>query len=76
MFRDELLQEDIARTRVLDEELRQNDRADQVLAEQTAKIRAMTDDFNAKKHSLHQELANALPVCTLCCPGSIHAHLL
>ena len=58
MFRDELLQEDIARTRVLDEELRQNDRADQVLAEQTAKIRAMTDDFNAKKHSLHQELAN------------------
>lgn len=58
IFRDELMKEDIIRTHALDEELRQTDKADQVLAEQTAKIRALTDDFNAKKQSLHQELAN------------------
>lgn len=58
IFRDELMKEDIIRAHALDEELRQTDKADQVLAEQTAKIRALTDDFNAKKQSLHQELAN------------------
>lgn len=56
VFRDDLMTEDIKRTHVLEEELRQTDKADQVLAEQTAKIRALTDDFAQKKQSLHMEI--------------------
>lgn len=56
IFRDDLVQEDIARVRVLEEDLRQNDKADQVLAEQTTKIRNLTEDFTQKKQALHMEI--------------------
>lgn len=47
---------DIARTRTLAAELRQKDKADQVLAEQTAKIRSLTNEFTQKKRDLQSDI--------------------
>lgn len=57
VFRDDHLQDDIARSQALAEDLRQNNRADQVLAEQTAKIRSLTDEYNQKKRELNEEIS-------------------
>lgn len=57
VFRDDNLQNDIARSNALAEDLRQNNRADQVLAEQTAKIRSLTDEYNQKKKDLNDEIS-------------------
>lgn len=48
---------DIARMDTLAEDLRQKERADQVLADQTAKIRTMTQDHNNKRKELMDEIA-------------------
>lgn len=47
---------DIARTRTLAAELRQKDKADTVLAEQTAKIRSLTNEFTQRKRDLQSEI--------------------
>ena len=57
VFRDDNLQNDIARSKALQEDLRQNNRANQVLAEQTAKIRSLTDEYNQKKKDLNDEIS-------------------
>lgn len=49
-------QADIARMNVLAEDLRQKERADQVLADQTAKIRTMVQDHNNKRKELMDEI--------------------
>ena len=50
-------QNDIARTRALQDELLQSEKADVVLAEQTSKIRALNEDFNQRKSALEAEIA-------------------
>ena len=56
-FLDDNRQYDIARSQALAEDLRQSDKADSVLAEQTEKIRNMTAEFNSKRQSLENEIA-------------------
>ena len=56
-FLDDNRQNDIARSQALAEDLRQSDKADSVLAEQTEKIRNMTAEFNSKRQSLENEIA-------------------
>ena len=56
-FRDDNRQASIAHANALAEELRQTDKADAVLAEQTARMRMMTDDFEQKKRDLTDEIA-------------------
>lgn len=55
-FQMDYLQEDIARTNALQEELRQSEKADMVLAEQTAKIHALTDEYAAKRRELQDDI--------------------
>lgn len=55
-FQTDYLQEDIARTNALQEDLRQSEKADAVLAEQTAKIRALTDEYAAKRRELQDDI--------------------
>lgn len=47
---------DIARSRALMAELRQKERADTVLAEQTAKIRNLTNEFSQRKRDLEAQI--------------------
>lgn len=49
-------QADIARVKVLEDDLRQTDRADKILAEQTAKIHAMTEEYTAKRKDLQADV--------------------
>lgn len=51
-------QADIQRTNALSAELRQREKADQVLAEQTSKIRALTAEYNQKKRDLQNDIQN------------------
>lgn len=55
-FQNDYLQADIARTNALQEELRQSEKADAVLAEQTAKIRSLTDEYAAKRRELQDDI--------------------
>ena len=55
-FTDSNRKEEIARTKTLDEDLRQTDRADNVRRELTAKLESLTADFNAMKTRLSTEL--------------------
>ena len=55
-FQNDYLQEDITRISVLQEELRQSEKADAVLAEQTAKIRALSDEYAAKRRELQDDI--------------------
>lgn len=55
-FQNDYLQHDIARTNALQEELRQSEKADAVLAEQTAKIRQLSDEYAAKRRELTAEI--------------------
>lgn len=48
-FVDDHLKDEKARIRVLDEEHRQQDKADKVMAEKTEELKAMTQEFEAKK---------------------------
>ena len=50
--------DDIARTKTLDEELRQTDKADKVLAEQTAKMQSMSEEYRRNRESLLEEIEN------------------
>lgn len=56
VFQSDYLEQDIARTSVLQEELRQTEKADIVLAEQTAKIQALTEEYAAKRKELTTEI--------------------
>lgn len=55
-FLEENRKADIVHTRTLEEELRQTEKADAVLAEQTAKIRAMCEEHKQKRQSLLDEI--------------------
>ena len=55
-FQQDYLKEDITRIEVLQEELRQNEKADAVLAEQTARIQALTDEYAAKRDDLQSDI--------------------
>lgn len=55
-FQNDYLQEDITRISVLQEELRQSEKADAVLAEQTAKIRALSNEYAAKRRELQDDI--------------------
>ena len=56
IFRTDKMEDDIVRTNVKAEELRQSEKADQVLIEQTAKIQALTDEYNQKRHELLDDI--------------------
>lgn len=56
-FLEENRKADIVHTQTLAEELKQTERADQVLAEQTAKIRAMSEEHKQKRQDLLDEIA-------------------
>lgn len=55
-FIQEHQQEDIVRAKVLEEELRQNDRAKKAYEEQEARIETLTKDYSAKREELLEEL--------------------
>lgn len=55
-FLEENRKADIAHSETLAEELKQTERADQVLAEQTAKIRAMSVEYKQKRQNLLDEI--------------------
>lgn len=55
-FRDDNRQADIAMSKAMAEDLRQSEKADQVLAEQTAKISALTAEYTQKKKELSDEI--------------------
>ena len=55
-FREDNRQNDIARSKALSDELAQSEKADMVLAEQTAKIAALTEEYNQKKVDLRDEI--------------------
>lgn len=57
-FVDDHRQEDVARAQALAEELRQSDKADRVLAEQTAKMQSLSEDFKQRRESLLEEIEN------------------
>jgi hypothetical protein len=55
-FVDANRQDDVARSAVLAEELRQTERADKVLAEQTAKMQALSEEYRQKREGLLEEI--------------------
>lgn len=55
-FVDAHRQDDVARSSTLAEELRQTEKADKVLAEQTAKMQALSEDFRQKREKLLGEI--------------------
>lgn len=55
-FVDDNRQDDVARSAVLAEELRQSERADKVLAEQTAKMQALSEEYRQKRESLLEDI--------------------
>lgn len=55
-FVDAHRQEDVARSNTLAEELRQTERADKVLAEQTAKIQSLSEEYRQKREGLLEEI--------------------
>lgn len=57
-FVEEHRQDDIARSNALAEELRQSQQADKVLAEQTAKIQSLSEEYRQKREGLLEELEN------------------
>lgn len=56
-FLDDNRRFDIAQTKALEEELRQSDKADVVLKEQTAKMENMAMEFSARRQALEQDIA-------------------
>ena len=56
-FLDDNRRFDIAQTKALEEELRQTDKADAVLKEQTAKMENMAMEFSARRETLEQDIA-------------------
>ena len=55
-FVDANRQDDMARSAILAEELRQNERADKVLAEQTAKIQALSSEYQTRRQALMDDI--------------------
>ena len=55
-FVDANRQDDMARSAILAEELRQNERADKVLAEQTAKMQALSSEYQVKRQALMDDI--------------------
>ena len=55
-FVDDNRQDDMARSAVLAEELRQSERADKVLAEQTAKMQALSEEYRQKREGLLEDI--------------------
>lgn len=50
--------DDVARNRVHEEELRQKNKADEVLAEQTAKMQNLSEEYRQKREALLEDLEN------------------
>ena len=55
-FVDANRQDDMARSAILAEELRQNERADKVLAEQTAKMQALSSEYQTRRQALMDDI--------------------
>lgn len=55
-FVDDYRQDDIARTKALAEQLRQSNRADEVLEEQTKKIQNLKEQFDSQKKALEADI--------------------
>lgn len=55
-FVDANRQDDMARSKILAEELRQNERADKVLAEQTAKIQSLSAEYQTRRQALMDDI--------------------
>lgn len=57
-FVDAHRQEDVARAATMAEDLRQTEKADKVLAEQTAKMQSLSEEYRQKRESLLEEIEN------------------
>lgn len=56
VFVDAIWKDEIARAKVLEEEQRRSDKADRVLAEQTSKMQALSEEYRRKREDLLLEL--------------------